>query len=246
MLLTLYCFILAVIKFLSYCCSCCENSYFKNASEYLTKRLFFADWLTLTRESYMEFLIAGIITWKHPYYGYYGDCLSLFYSVVALFLALVFLPYIISILSDKRYQALLSADYKDKYGALYQGLRLRNRKSASYLKSLTARRIIFCFLVMFMRNTDVTGLQWVLIVICATLLPSLNNMSIRVNHARWQNRLELFNEWICGSVLIYSCLFTDVHTPEMRYFYGWHVVIITGFGLFVNAIIILHSMYLTG
>jgi hypothetical protein len=185
MLLTLYCFTLGAIKIFSSCFSCCENSWISSASENLRKRLFYADWLTLTRESYMEFFIAGIIAWKHPYYHYYGDYLSLFYSAVALFLALVFLPYCISIISDKRYTALLSADYKDKYGALYKGLRLRHRKSASYLKSLTIRRLIFCILVMFMRNTDVTGLQWVLIIIFATLLPAINNMSIRVNHARW-------------------------------------------------------------
>jgi hypothetical protein len=63
MLLTLYCFVLAMIKFFGLCCSCCKDSWFKTASDYLTKRIFFADWLTLTRESYMEFFIAGVITW---------------------------------------------------------------------------------------------------------------------------------------------------------------------------------------
>ena len=121
-------------------------------------RIYFADWLTVTRESYMEFLIAGIITWYNPQYTYYGDCLSMFYSVVALLLAIVFFPIMIYIISDKRYQALLNPEYKDKYGAMYKGFRLRNRKAASYLKSLTTRRVIFCVLVMFMRSTEVTGL----------------------------------------------------------------------------------------
>ena len=67
-------------------------------------------------------------------------------------------------------------------------------------------------------------------------------MGIRVNLARWQNRLELFNEWICGSILIYSCLFTDVNTAEMRFVYGWHVVILTSIGLGVNAVYILMSL----
>jgi hypothetical protein len=77
---------------------------------------------------------------------------------VALILAFVFLPYAIYHISNKRYQALLSPEYRDKFGALYAGLRVRNRKAEAYLKSLTVRRVIFCFFIIFMRNFDYSGL----------------------------------------------------------------------------------------
>ena len=164
---------------------------------------------------------------------------------MALILAFVFLPYVICRISNKRYQALLSPEYREKFGALYAGLRVRNRKAEAYLKSLTFRRLIFCFFVMLMRSFDYAGLQWVLIIIFAILLPSINNLAIRVNLSRRQNRLELFNEWACGNVMIFSCLFTEILDLEMRFNVGWYVVIVTAFCLLVNAYFIFLSLIKT-
>jgi hypothetical protein len=68
MLLTLACIILATIKFFNNCCQCCNGPWAQRISTYLSERLFFADVLTLTRESYIEFLIAGFMTWRNPLY----------------------------------------------------------------------------------------------------------------------------------------------------------------------------------
>jgi amino acid permease len=72
-------------------------------SIWLYNQLFFADFIIITIETYLEFLIAGYLAYREPHTNYYGDVLSLMYAVFGLILALIFLPFMISKIWRKRY-----------------------------------------------------------------------------------------------------------------------------------------------
>lgn len=75
----------------------------RSISTYLYNSLFFAEWIIITIETYMEFLIAGFLAMRKHYTEFYGDCLSLSYAGISLALAFIFLPGLICRLSRKRY-----------------------------------------------------------------------------------------------------------------------------------------------
>lgn len=121
-------------------------------------------------------------------------------------------------------------------------MRLKNRKAATYLINLTVRRLVFVGLGLVTRNVDDAGLQWVLVMIFATLLPQINGLAIGVNLTLSRNRLEIFNEWICGTAVILAHLYTNVYSAEQRYEYGWLLIFVTCLGLLVNAALMLYEM----
>jgi hypothetical protein len=206
-----YLICLVLLSLLTCVCKCIDGPYIHSAKKFLAKQLFFSGWIKLTLEANIEFLIASYLTFCNPMTNFYGDIFSLVYATMALTLSLVFLPILISLLWKKRWQALRSRKYAPFIGELYDQMRTRNRKAVSFLTTLSLRRFLFVLLIMLMTNNDMAGLQWVLILLCVIIMPSISTVGIRVNYSTFENRLEFFNEWVCGSAFILACLFTEIH-----------------------------------
>ena len=107
------------------------------------------------------------------------------YAVVALTLCSVFWTFALCKINNKRYTTLQDPTFRAIYGKLYENLRLRSRKAAKYLITQTLRRLSFVALIIFMRGEEKVGLQWVLVMIFVSMLPSISALAIRVNLAHW-------------------------------------------------------------
>jgi len=58
--------------------------------------------------------------------------------------------------------------------------------------------------------------------------------SLNVNLSRFENRLDLFNEWTTGMITISTCLFTDIYDVQQHMEFGWYVCAFTCLGLAIN------------
>jgi len=199
----------------------CEN--IKYWMDWLAEGLFFNDWITITIETYIEFLIAGYFgIWFGPAeLRYYGDYLSLVLSYSCLTLALIFFPCLIGLVWNKRSQALQSRRYTDYIGVLYDGYKTKHRRVPIYLLNLTVRRINCVAAGLFMRNSYWDGLSYCYVLIFVFMWPSTIVARLRIRRSRFENRVELANEWFIVSCAIISMSFTAIHTAEERLNYGW-------------------------
>ena len=191
--------------------------------DWLAVGLFFNDWITFTIETYIELLISAYFgIWFRPaVLHYFGDYLSLVLSYSCLFLALIFLPGVIGLVWNKRSQALQSRRYTDYIGVLYDGYKTKHRRVPIYILNLTVRRINCVSAGLFMRNSYWDGLSYCYVLIFVFMWPSTIVARLRIRKSRFENRVELANEWFIVSCAIFSMSFTAIHTAEERLNYGW-------------------------
>jgi hypothetical protein len=131
------------------------------------------------------------------------------------------------------------------FGTLLEGQRLRYRKAAQYWANLTVRRIIYISAGMLLRDPADAGLQFVIVALFATFLPQINVYRLNVHLSLFRNRLECFNEWLCGTLIIFCSCMTDYVDVEMRLNIGWFIVIASTIGITVNAVFMLCAIFHT-
>lgn len=71
------------------------------------------------------------------------------------------------------------------------------------MANLTLRRIIYIAISMLITEPEYAGLQWCATILFVCLIPGMINVALRANKERFQNRVELFNEWICFNVALF-------------------------------------------
>ena len=74
---------------------------------------------------------------------------------------------------------------------------------------MSALIIFFVALALLCRNPDYAGIQWKLTMVFAVLLPQMGITTMRINVSHNMNRFELISGWITGTIIIFSCGFTD-------------------------------------
>ena len=77
-------------------------------------------------------------------------------------------------------------------------------------------------------------------MIFTILLPQIVIVKLRANKSKFENRLELFNEWFCANSTILFCLFTDHYATDLQNQAGWVVDEITVLGILINLIILIY------
>jgi len=199
----------------------CER--IKYCMDWLADGLFFNDLITITIETYIEFLLSAYfgIRFGPAELGYFGDYLSLVLSYTCFALALIFFPCLIGLVWNKRTQALQSRRYTDYIGVLYDGYKTKHRRVPIYLLNLTVRRINCVAAGLFMRNPYWDGLSYCYVLIFVFMVPSAIVAKLRIRKSRFENRIELANEWFISCCATLAMSFTAIHTAEERNNYGW-------------------------
>lgn len=197
----------ALIVFLfSRCCNCCMPA--------LTWTLSFLMWNTLLRfflEGYLELSIDTFIDIRffeisaddtaHHYVSHVLTMVILLYLLV--------LPFFIAIFLYKHsIEELEEQETVDKYGSVYEGLKVKRKQGLSYYVTFTVRRFFFAATLVF-----AVEMPWLQIMIAVV---SVEAVIIYLGLAMpWEeqgiNYLEIANEVILMLLLYHMILFTEFY-----------------------------------
>ena len=139
---------------------------------------------------------------------HWGDILNIVLATVGFICVFILLPHSIIKIWNKRWDELENDDFKNKYGALYEGLRPNGRLIAKYHAVYMFRRISFVSTGLFCRIKDLEGIQWIILMYCV-VFPSMIIVDLQINVSPEMNNFELYCEWTAGIAIILSCCFTE-------------------------------------
>ena len=134
---------------------------------------------------------------------------------------------------DLRYDEQL----KKRFGSLYEGLQLREKRGALFNFVFIFRRLIFAIIIVSFGKYPWFQIQ-VNFFISKFLIIYLGYYRPWDN--KFSNKLESFNEIYCGMILYHIMLFTEFYDDlDVRYFYiGNSMIYVTYIGMAVNSIVI--------
>ena len=185
----------------------------------LQRRLFFRDIHILLLEAYIEFVIAFYFNMKYPLYTSAGEMMGVIFGYMCLFGTMIFLPLSFLYLSSKSRSIVSSPGFRGRWGGLYEGVSLRSRMQLMFFLFYMVRRTFFV--------TVAVNLGWfVALQIQLTMLANTLTLIYQGSYcpleSRFQNRVELFNEFIVDLCTIYCCAFTSwVPSREAQSLYGY-------------------------
>ena len=121
----------------------------------LFKELFFSSLYVLFIEGYMEFCIAGYLSFVGSKYRtemFWGEVISLLISRFCTFIAIVFLPLSFIFVLSRPKNIIQSQEFEVTYGMLYHGLKTNSKFQVSYYFVFIIRRISFLLCAFKLHN----------------------------------------------------------------------------------------------
>ena len=115
-------FLLPLVSVLSRC--------FKKLVTYkqsLEQKLIIGEWVTISLEAYLEFLIAGYLNIQYSLNNESGEKAGYFTSFYSLAAAVVILPGLMIYVLKQPISRIQDESFKQKYGSLYEGIKLDSK-----------------------------------------------------------------------------------------------------------------------
>lgn len=185
--------------------------------------MIFGEIIAILLEAYMEFSIAGYLQLQEPLNTMNGEYAGLAVSLIGLFLILVAIPLAFLFVLTRDREMLLDLKFEERWGALYEGLKMTSRWEYAFFLIFVTRRIIFVGMAVYIpfesNYFQVIGL--VFINLFVVIYQGLNKPMVVPLH----NRIEYFNESLIGVCSYLMMCFTDwVPDQDMQVFVGWALI----------------------
>ena len=103
-------------------------------------------------EAYMEFLVSSALNFTAPSSDQFGELISKYVSWFCTAMTLVICPMAFYYVFKLPIQKLSDEHFERKWGALYEGIQLKNKWQAAYYAVFCGRRVLFVMTAFFITN----------------------------------------------------------------------------------------------
>ena len=189
--------------------------------------------IRLIIESSMDLTFTCYFNLKYANFSvhHYGSFIN-FIAAILLGGLLIASPFFILVFYGLNFSKVHDEKFEKKYGAVYEGLRLKSRSALVYNSYFVTRRCLFMCIALFLYKRVLLQLFSVVVL---TLVACSYVLLYRPFEEPRQNRLEVMNEVITLG-LIYLCLcFTDlIEEAKTQYLIGFFFIVLFGVCILVH------------
>ena len=201
------------------------------------RQLFFNNFFSIIFEAYFSIGLCSLLNIFAPFGDNDKNTTNTIISYSSLVVLLVFVPgSLIYVLVQPKYRLNYDMKFQRKWVKAYEDLSLRATENRLYRLLFCWRRFVFISSVYLLYYFPYFQLM---LFMYTNLLVTIYQGQLKPLSRVFDNRLNLFNEFMVSTVVYISIIFSEMaNSVDQKYFYGWMLMFIITFTFVINMMVV--------
>ena len=162
----------------------------------------------MTAEAFLEWCICVYLNLQKPIFTTFGEKLSFVFAIIIFILSFIFLPCSIIFVITKNPKELKDEKFEKVWGVLYEGLDLRRKVTLFFPIFVFIQRLSFSMVMFLIPNLPIQ----ITLLYFSNIFLIIFLSYAKPFEIKFDNKLELFNAWANGHILIMIMTISGLNT----------------------------------